>query len=250
MWWPHPRRRTCHRPDVHRKTMDALIFDLDGTLYSHANGYEAHFRSKIFEYMRTKLGVEDGREEAIWKELFQVHNQSLKGLRAGGYVIDDEEYWEFIRGGTDEYLKPDARVHRAVEAMPCRRRVVFTNCNEKQAWKAICSLQLDKYFREEDVFGASFMGNHCKPEEVVFKKLLQAIDARPEKCAMFEDSLKNLKQAKAMGMTTIFVTGPQAQASDSVPQEATKYADAVVAECTFDELSRKIPTLFHAQTQY
>lgn len=229
--------------------MDALIFDLDGTLYSHANGYEDHFRSRIFEYMRTKLGVEEGREEAIWKKLFQAHNQSLKGLRAGGYLIEDEEYWEFIRGGSEEYLNPDPRVQRAVEAMPCRRRVVFTNCNEKQAWKAICALQLDKYFREEDVFGASFMGDHCKPEQVVFENLLQAIDARPRKCAMFEDSLKNLKQAKAMGMTTIFVTGPQATASESIQNEAAKYADAIVTECTYEELRREIPSLFDVHTQ-
>ena len=34
----------------------------------------------------------------------------MQGLRVGGYNFDTDEYWDFIRGGREEYLKPDPKV--------------------------------------------------------------------------------------------------------------------------------------------
>lgn len=226
--------------------MDAIVFDLDGTLYPHTNGYEAHVRSKIFEYMRLRLGVELGREEETWKPLFERHNQSLKGLREGGYQVNVEEYWEFIRKDDGRKLVPDERVQLSLSSMPCRKKVLLTNCNEKQAWEALCTLQLDRFFDEENVFGATFMGDHCKPEPIVFERMLERIEARPERCILIEDSLKNLKQGKNMGMTTVYVTGPDAKLTDSIKKELETHADAVVSECIYEELKQTIPSIFEA----
>lgn len=43
------------------------------------------------------------------------------------------------------------------------------------------------------VFGADFMGLHAKPDAEAFQAVLRDIGAEPCDCAMFEDSLKNLK---------------------------------------------------------
>lgn len=37
-----------------------------------------------------------------------------QGLRAGGYQFETEEYWDFIRAGRENYLKPDPKVTNKV----------------------------------------------------------------------------------------------------------------------------------------
>jgi hypothetical protein len=73
--------------------VDTILFDLDGTLYPIENGYEGHIRNRLLDYMNIRLGVPRQDAHAVWWKHFQIHNQSLKGLRAAGYQIDTEDYW-------------------------------------------------------------------------------------------------------------------------------------------------------------
>lgn len=60
--------------------------------------------------MRTRLGVPEGQEEATWRPLFQKYNQSLCALKAGGFQIQEDEYWDCLRAGAEDYLSPDKQV--------------------------------------------------------------------------------------------------------------------------------------------
>ena len=60
--------------------------------------------------MRAKLGVPAGREEETWRPLFQKYNQSLRALKAGGFHILEDEYWDCLRAGAEDYLMPDRQV--------------------------------------------------------------------------------------------------------------------------------------------
>ncbi|KAL3151349.1 hypothetical protein ABBQ38_013182 [Trebouxia sp. C0009 RCD-2024] len=182
--------------------IETLLFDLDGTLYPIENGYEDHVRENIFEFMHSRLGVPRDQCKAIWRPLFAKTNQSLKGLRVGGYIFDTDEYWDFIRSGREDYLKPDPKVRECLLALP-QKKWVFTNCNEKHAKLALETLQLQDCF--EGVFGADFMGPHAKPDAEAFQKVIAHTGASPLATAMFEDSLRNLRQAKSLGMTTVLI---------------------------------------------
>lgn len=54
------------------------------------------------------------------------------------------------------------------------------------------------------------MGDVCKPEKAAFQRAFEISGADPSTSAMFEDSFKNLRTAKALGMTTILVAGETA----------------------------------------
>ncbi len=73
--------------------------------------------------MRAKLGVPAGREEETWRPLFQKYNQSLRALKAGGFHILEDEYWDCLRAGAEDYLRPDKQVQWLSEALqphsPC-----------------------------------------------------------------------------------------------------------------------------------
>ncbi|KAA6427834.1 MAG: hypothetical protein FRX49_02497 [Trebouxia sp. A1-2] len=153
-------QREAASPSCDRASVETLLWDLDGTLYPIENGYEDH------------------------------------GLRLGGYKFDTDEYWDFIRGGREMFLKPDPQaisdpfdlsfqgtylsgqgptfgfvreqVRECLKALP-QRKWVFTNCNEKHARLALESLDLLDCF--EGVLGADFMGENAKPDAAAFHRV-------------------------------------------------------------------------------
>ena len=62
------------------------------------------------------------------------------------------------------------------------------------------------------------MGDVCKPEVAAFQKAFEISGASPKTSAMLEDSFKNLRTAKSLGMTTILVVGETA-----AEENVTKY---------------------------
>lgn len=185
------------------------VFDLDGTLYPIENGYERACRRRVFEYMASGAcpGITDEvQAKEIWSEAFAKYNQTLRSLRAIGYDgFDEEEYWAYTRGDPRTHLREDGETRAMVEALR-GKKVVFTNCHEKQAREALEALGLSDCF--DGVFGAGGMGNVCKPEEEAFRKLFAAHGIEdPTKCVFYEDSLKNLRAASALGMVTVLVAG-------------------------------------------
>lgn len=235
-------------PPVHADTdsIETLLFDLDGTLYPIENGYEDHVRENIFEFMHQKLGVPKEQCKPIWRPLFAKTNQSLKGLRVGGYKFDTEAYWDFIRGGREEYLKPDPKVRECLLALP-QQKWVFTNCNEKHARLALETLDLLDCF--EGVLGADFMGENAKPDVEAFQKVLTRIGAKASSTAMFEDSLRNLRQAKSLGMTTVLIQSKTMLEETGYTLESAKGLSDPAVEVTIaapyvSELKKHIPQLW------
>ena len=49
----------------------------------------------------------------------------------------------------------------------------------------------------------------CKPEPEAFEKIFKKLggDTKPHECVMVEDSMKNIRVAKALGMRTVLIAG-------------------------------------------
>lgn len=218
--------------------IEAILFDLDGTLYSIENGYEDHVRERIKLFMVESLGVETMQLAGeIWSVCFKTYNQSLRGLRAAGYRINETQYWEFIRNGTTSFLKPEPGVRALLESLP-QRKWVFTNCREKEAQDAIEAMGLGGLFA--GIVGADSMGTRCKPDEEVFRRAFARAGVDPRYTCMFEDSVKNLETAKKLGLYTVLVDG-KTRHEEGKPLSCV---DAIVADCTLDAVKAAIPHLW------
>ena len=66
---------------------------------------------------------------------------------------------------------------------------------------------LREYFDDDRVYGVTDVLPHCKPDAGSFERVLDRIGARPHEAVMVEDSMKNVRAAKALGMRTILVVG-------------------------------------------
>ena len=130
-----------------------------------------------------------------------------------------------------------------LRAMPYRK-VIMTNTSETQGNKALRALGLhaDESDAFERVYGGVFTAPACKPQREAFEKVLADAGVDASRCAMFEDSMKNVKAAKALGMRTIFVRtrGERAPSEEDV----RLYCDAVVDSIVDAELRTQMPELF------
>jgi FMN phosphatase YigB (HAD superfamily) len=135
----------------------------------------------------------------------------LPGGRTNAFDPDElDEYWSrrldySLLGGPDpDLVGALGRVSRDwnVEV------VAFSNGPRRYVLRVLEEIGLlGGVFPPGRVFGVTDVLPHCKPDVGSFRRVLGCIGARPEETVMVEDSMKNVRAAKALGMRTILVVG-------------------------------------------
>lgn len=118
------------------------------------------------------------------------------------------------------------------------------------------------------VFGVDDVLPHCKPEKEAFEKIFDVLNKnkssnnndndtiiRPEECIMVEDSMKNIRAAKALGMKTILITGKRITIEEEEKGTGTRIlpCDSPVEDDpavdvsmeTIEEITTRLPGLFN-----
>lgn len=182
-----------------------IIFDLDGTLidnnfyhiesfkefYKRMNmefsyeDYTANINGKInkviFPYiLKRELSEEeitkyDDQKESLYRELYAPHIKPIDGLLDFLETLKKENYPLAI----------------ATSGLPPNINFMFDN------------IAIRHYFI--DVVNASNI-TQGKPHPEIFLKAAKSINADPEKCVAFEDSVAGIRSAKAAGMKVIGIT--------------------------------------------
>lgn len=223
---------------------DILVFDLDGTLYPMENGFLERSRERVIEFIYTDCGLDRSEDAlALWKKHFKVHHQTYKSLKQGaGLTFEKDRMWYELRKDGPDFFKPDLEVIETVRSLP-QKKVIFTNCREKEARECLELLGLSEFF--DEIYGADFMGDTAKPQKEAFEKVLRALAPTPAgRTALFEDSRKNLETARALGMGTVCVHKDTAtHLHEAVTSEDLKHFDAVVPKIGH-ELRQKMPQLW------
>ena len=232
------------------RDVELLLFDLDGTLYDHACGYEEEIHANIFRFMVQQTGGKfDGIQsvaeaERVWTPIFAKYNLTKRGLIGEGYVFDGNEYDRFIRKGPDKYIKADPELREFLLSLPQKRKVIFTNAPEASAHEILALLGVEHLF--ECVLGTEFLENKvCKPEAAAFQKVLNYLDVPANKICYFEDSFKNLEAGKSLGMQTVFVTSATLKNEGRSLEELDQF-DAVVERKVGIILKNLLPGLWKA----
>lgn len=109
--------------------------------------------------------------------------------------------------------------------------VGFSNGPRLYVERVLKEIGLAKYFEPSKLFGVTDVLPHCKPDKSSFELVLSKVGAPlPEQCIMVEDSMKNIRAAKSLGMKTILIMGKgrkhQALSKNASLAEATKVGDA------------------------
>mmetsp|Transcript_8901 Transcript_8901/g.27835 ORF Transcript_8901/g.27835 Transcript_8901/m.27835 type:complete len:273 (+) Transcript_8901:182-1000(+) len=226
--------------------LDTLIFDIDDTLYPVSARFSEHRNGPVVaKFMCEQLGFESEREALeLRDEMFREHHSTLKGLAvasaAGRTPKPFEEkslgaYWA-AHCDFAGYLPPNDALRKHLFELKALgyELVVFTNAPRAYGLRCLESLNVRDAFADDRVFGVEDVMPHCKPEPEAFQKVLDSVGAAAETSVMFEDSMKNVRACKALGMRTVFVDegcagGEAGLLGDAQTGEDVGVIDATVA---------------------
>lgn len=180
-----------------------LFFDLDDTLYSSSNGLWEAIRGRMNDYMTEVMGLPAAEVPELRKLYFEKYGTTLRGLQKH-YHVDADEFLAYVHHlPLDQYLKPDPFLRKLLLSLP-QRRWIFTNADDAHAGRVLACLGLSGCF--EGIIDVRAMEFACKPEVEAYRRAMCiAGEADPRCCALFDDALRNLLPAQAMGFFTVLV---------------------------------------------
>ena len=194
--------------------VDCWIFDLDNTLYPAKADLFALIDVKMGEYIQGLLGCDAAEARVVQKRYFMEHGTTLSGLMRH-HDIEPRAFLDYVHDISMDRLEVDPVLNAHIAALP-GRRLIFTNGDGAYAGRVLERLGLAGMFEQvHDIQACQYVP---KPNPAGYAALCAAYDVDPTRAAFFEDMARNLKPAKAIGMTTIWVNnGSEAGGHDHHP---------------------------------
>ncbi len=179
-----------------------VIFDLDNTLYPRDTGLMHEIGRRIQVWVRDYLGVTWEEAQAVRQDYWQRYGTTLGGLMAE-HEVDIQNYLTFVHDiSLHQYLAPHPALAEMLEGLPLRK-VIYTNATAEHGWRVLRALDVVEHF--DQVIGIEDVGWRNKPRRDAFEDALSHLGAAGPECIMVEDSARNLRPAKELGLTTVLV---------------------------------------------
>lgn len=189
-----------------RLDVDAILFDLDNTLYEPSCGLLEAGDRAITRFIATRLGIGQDEADRLRVRTWRQYGATARGLEIE-FGVPQEEFFagSIERVPVEDYVRPRPDLAAMLAGLP-QRRFVFTNATASYATRVLAALGIEELF--ERVFDITFGNGHPKPDIERYSQVLCAINLPPERVALIEDTEENLKPAAAFGMITIKVGPP------------------------------------------
>jgi putative hydrolase of the HAD superfamily len=192
--------------------IDAWVFDLDNTLYPASCDLFALIDEKMTLYIQQMLACDHATARTTQKGYFRSHGTTLSGLMAH-HAVDPHDFLDFVHDIDMDRLRPDAALNAVIAGLP-GRKLVFTNGNAPYAQRVLDALGLGETFEAiHDIHAINYV---AKPDPRGYDTLCAAHNIDPKRAFFAEDMARNLRPAKALGMTTLWINnGSEHGASDA-----------------------------------
>ncbi len=197
--------------------VDAWIFDLDNTLYPARSNLFAQIDARMSLYIQRLLQVDAAAAHVVQKGFFHAHGMTLHGLMHE-HGVDPVDFLGYVHDIDLGVVEPTPALVAAIARLP-GRKLVFTNADTPYAQKVLDRLGLGTAF--EAIHDIHATGYVPKPDAHAYDGLCAAYAIDPQRALFVEDMARNLKPAKAIGMTTVWVDngseqGPAAAVPDYI----------------------------------
>ena len=189
--------------------IDTWIFDLDNTLYPADCGLFPLIDARMTRYIERLLRCTAREAHAHQKALFRDHGTTLSGLLREHH-IDPHEFLDYVHDVDLDGVAHDRRLIDAIARLP-GRKLVFTNGDAPYAQRVLDRLGLGATF--EAIHDIHAMDYVPKPEPASYAGLCARHDIDPAAALFADDMARNLKPAKAIGMTTLWIDNGSEQAA-------------------------------------
>lgn len=202
--------------------IDSWIFDLDNTLYPASCDLFGLIDRRMTDYVARRTGLPREAAFALQKRYFREHGTTLSGMMAE-HGVDPHEFLDDVHAIEMDALGEDRRLAELVARLP-GRKMVFTNGDAPYARRVLEKLGLGQSFEAiHDIHACAY---RPKPDPRAYSSMLAALDVDPARALFAEDMARNLKPAKALGMTTLWIDNGSEQVGDA----ATDHIDYVTGD--------------------
>jgi len=180
------------------------LFDLDNTLHDANPHIFPHINRAMTAYIGELLGVEEEEASRIRQGYWQRYGATLLGLMRHHGTDPHHFLWH-----THQFpdLKRMVVFESGLKAMLKRlpgRKIVFSNAPRHYTTAILGLTGIAGFF--DAIYSVERLRFRPKPSAAGFRNLLRAENLDGRRCILVEDTLANLKTAKRLGMTTVWVS--------------------------------------------
>jgi putative hydrolase of the HAD superfamily len=180
------------------------IFDLDNTLHDARPEIFPAMHDQMNAYIRRHFGVDEAGAGEMRRFFWERYGTTLKGLvRHHGH-----DPARFIR---ETHVFPELAsmvvgenaLHHALARL-AGRKLVFSNAPRHYVEGVLRALGVRRFF--DAVYTIESTRYRPKPAFQGFRVLLRKHDLEAHRCALVDDQIENLRAAKRLGMSTVWVS--------------------------------------------
>ena len=177
------------------------IFDLDNCLYPASTGLFSLIDERMTAYIQRLLDCDAEEALRVQKDHFHTHGTTLAGLMRS-LEVDPHHFLEDVHDIPLDRIERNERLAVLLARLP-GRRFVFTNGDAPYARRVLEAIGVHERFDDlHDIHASSY---RPKPDPHGYELMCERFGIDPRQGLLVDDMAQNLKPAKALGMTTIWV---------------------------------------------
>ena len=183
---------------------DHWIFDLDNTIYDFNLGLFKRVSSRMTEYIKEFFDLNEVDALTLQRNMYKKYGLTLRGLMIEKN-IDPEPFLEFVHDVDFSELDEDITLKTLLGKIKGKKSI-YTNATFKHAKNILKSMGIFQEF--EIIFDIKDANYIAKPDPNSYhmmKKKLNLNNKNISKSIFFEDTAKNLKPARELGMSTVWI---------------------------------------------
>ena len=202
------------------------IFDLDNCLYPASTGLFALIDERMGAYIQRLLECDADEAKRVQKDHFRTHGTTLAGLMKS-HEIDPTHFLEDVHDIPLDLVQANDRLGAALDRLP-GRKFIFTNGDAPYARRVLEAIGVHERFDDlHDIHASSY---RPKPDPHGYELLCQRFGILPDTALLVDDMAQNLKPAKALGMTTVWVDNGSERGSHGADQSFIDHRISDVAD--------------------
>jgi putative hydrolase of the HAD superfamily len=182
--------------------MEAIIFDLDNTLYPASASLFPLIDARINRYMLERVGIAPENVDDLRKRYWREYGLTMVGL-SRHHGVDPEDYLEYVHDvDVSTVLRPVPELGQALMSLP-GTKVILTNGSLGHAQRVLTAMGITDVFTQ--IFDVRVAAYRPKPYPEPYLETLTRLGIPGTRCVMVEDTVVNLRTAKEFGMATVLI---------------------------------------------
>ena len=189
---------------IFKDSYDFWIFDLDNTLYDINLGVFKKISKRMTKFIINELELDEDKAKTLQKEMFLKYGLTLRGLILEK-KINPDRFLNYVHDVDHPELERDNELISLLKNLN-GKKYIYTNAPYNHAKKILTVLGAFDLF--DDILDIKKTEYIPKPDLTSFEIMQRkfGISFKNVKKSIFiEDTVKNLKPAKQIGMSTVWI---------------------------------------------